>query len=728
MWATFRRLIGAALATLVITFGLAQSPAWATNNSLILLIPDNFTLPDPRVSAWLDAAQEEGLQLTVMSDTQFMQAGSALQQYPGLILPDQVHVNADDTLVTAIQNYVLNGGKAMLVYDFGALTSTGFYPVPKSRFSSIVGVDYVLYDQLRDGTIGLGPVTGMGSTLRTLQVPPGKSMTWTTTSTPAATPATTTATAMTATANISSAAVQPAAKAKQVLYLPASPSNPGGLRNYNHNVYFNYKTPGAGSGLLSKATPKVMGTATGAQVKAGSYNAATVGTTGSLGKSRAAAQVSSLAATTAAVTTTDVLEGISGYVYGFLTYPSFVTQGTYTGTPILTSPNFGLVAGYNTYGNGGVLFVNTPLAYLEGQTDGMLMHGFLHYLGVNLLGMPTLSLLPKAQAGMVLNWHFCAGDEIAPAVQLKNQGIFNNGPFSVVITAGPDQVNFGDGLGVNLANNTTAKSLVTYLLSKGHNIGSHGGWIHDYWGANASETNASTFTQYLVLNQQAIVAATHKPSVEYAAPEGNTPTWSVTWLENNGVVGYYFTGHTGMAPTRAYRNGSMLNTNIWAFPVMPFGVNATFEEFEDNHVATADVTNWYTALMNFTVNYRTSRLIYMHPLGAVDYPTVLSSIFTQANTLIKAGQFRWYTMNTIATFDKRRLSVTWQATDTGTGWSFAATHPTDLTDMTWQLPKTSFAQPAITKGSGTVTTTDATYWLVTAKSGTSLNFTSAKVQ
>ena len=722
MWATFRRFIGAALASLVLTLGAAQTPAMATTNQLLLLVPDNLALPDPRVSAWLDAAQEEGLQITVMTDSQFMQGTATPAQYPGLILPDQVHVNADDTLVTAIQNYVLNGGKAMLVYDFGALTSGGFYPVPKSRFSTIAGVDYVLYDQLRDGTIGLGPITGMGSTLRTLQVPPGKSMTWTTTSTTTAAPASK------AVAQVSAAAVQPAARAKQVLYLPASPSNPGGLSNYNHSTYFQYKTADGRRSVLSKVAPSLTGTVAGAQVRAGAYSAASAEPSSS--GTTVNAKVSALAATPAATAaaTTDVLEGISGYVYGFLTYPTFVTQGTYTGTPILTSPTFGLVAGYNTYGNGGVLFVNTPLSYLEGQTDGMLLHGFLHYLGVNLLGMPTLSLLPKAQAGMVLNWHFCAGDEIAPANQLKNQGIWNNGPFSVVVTAGPDQVNFGDGLGVNLANNKTAQTLVTYLLSKGHNIGSHGGWIHDYWGANASETNASTFTQYLVLNQQAIVNATKRPSVEYAAPEGNTPTWSVTWLESNGVHGYYFTGHTGMAPTRSYRNGSMLNTNIWAFPVMPFGVNATFEEFEDNKVPTADVTAWYTALMNFTVSNRTSRLIYMHPLGAVDYPTVLSSIFTQANTLIKAGSFRWYTMDTIATFDKRRLQVAWQATDTGTAWSFTATHPTDLTDMTWQLPKTKFAQPKVTVGSGTVTTTDTNYWLVSAKSGKSLSFTSAKVQ
>ncbi|MCA3802709.1 MAG: hypothetical protein IOC32_18110, partial [Burkholderia sp.] len=74
-----------------------------------------------------------------------------------------------------------------------------------------------------------------------------------------------------------------------------------------------------------------------------------------------------------------------------------------------------------------------------------------------------------------------------------------------------------------------------------------------------------------------------------------------------------------------------------------------------------------------------------------------------------------------------RLNVTWSATDTGSAWSFAASHPTSLANMTWLLPKKAYALPLITQGLGSVVITDSTYWLVTALSGTSLKFTSAKV-
>ncbi|ONY07892.1 polysaccharide deacetylase family protein, partial [Burkholderia cenocepacia] len=542
---------------------LAPGRASALSNQLLLLLPDNFTLPDPRVSAWLDSAAEEGLQIALISDTQFKQGGTSLQQYQGLILPDQVHTVADDTLVSAIQTYALNGGRVMLVYDFGVLNAAGFYPAGQSRFSSMAGVNYVLYDTLGGNMIGLGSVTGMGSTLRALQIPPGKSMTW------PGTTAAATASATTLSSTSTGSTTNPP------LYLQPSTSNPGGLAGYNHQAYFTYKTV---NGRMTGVPLNLGRVSTGARVGSGSYwPSSTRPSSASTSPSMSGA--TSFASTSPAATT-DVLEGISGYVYGFLTYPSYVTQGTYTGTTLLTSPNFGLVAGYQAYGNGGVMFVNLPLAYLDGQTDSMPIHGFLRYFTTNVLSMPRLSLQPRAQAGMVLNWHFCAEDQIQPAQYLKNYGIWNSGPYSIVMTAGPDDVTIGDGLGINLTNNTQAKQLVAFLLKRGHNVGSHGGWAHDYWGANASETNAGTFTQYLVLNRNAVQSVTGKPDIEWAAPEGNTPTWAVNWLESNGYSGYYFTGHTGNAQTRAYRNGSLLNPGIWAFPVMPFGKYATFEEFQ----------------------------------------------------------------------------------------------------------------------------------------------------
>ncbi|MGN6805556.1 MAG: hypothetical protein ACTHJZ_06430 [Trinickia sp.] len=702
-----RRVLYALALCLLVPAGFAN----AATNQLLLLLPDNFALPDPRVSAWLDAASEDGVQITLINDTAFEQTVASLpQQYRGLILPDQIHTTADDTLVSAIHNYALNGGRVMLVYDFGALNAAGFYPIPQSRFSDMAGVNYVLYDSLLGNMIGLGPVTGMGSTLRTLLVPPGKSMTWNGSGTTAAA---TTMTAM-STSTTSTPSLQ---TSTQSLFLQPSLSNPGGLTGYNHQAYFNYRT--TSTGTVSATSLNLGAVKTGPSVKHGTYSATSTTTTTST-TLKIAAPLASTAATA------DVLEGISGYVYGFLTYPSFVTQGTYNGTTLLTSPNFGLVAGYQQYGNGGVLFVNLPLSYLEGQTDGMPLHGMLNYFAVDLLHMPMLSLQPKALGGMIIDWHFCEKDAIQPAQQLKNYNVWKNGPFTISVTAGPDSVAVGDGLGINILNNSSAQNLMHYLIKLGHNVGSQGGWMHDYWGFNASETNESTFEQYLVLNHSAMQKVDGTPDIEWAAPEGNAPTWAIAWLQNNGYSSYYFTGHTGMGPTRAYRNGALLTPNIWAIPVSPFGVYATFDEFQQYNVPTADVTNWYLSLMNFNVANRTTRMVYMHPQGAIFYTNTLASIFTYANQLAAAGQFKWYKFDDLAKFGKRRLQTTWAATDNGAGWSFNASNPAGLQDMTWLLPKSAYLLPVVTSGSATVVATDATNWLVIAGAGTSLTFTSAK--
>ena len=41
-------------------------------------------------------------------------------------------------LIAAVKRYVGQGGQLMLVFDAGTLTSTGFYPIPKSRSARLI--------------------------------------------------------------------------------------------------------------------------------------------------------------------------------------------------------------------------------------------------------------------------------------------------------------------------------------------------------------------------------------------------------------------------------------------------------------------------------------------------------------------------------------------------------------------------------------------------------------
>ncbi len=85
------------------------------------------------------------------------------------------------------------------------------------------------------------------------------------------------------------------------------------------------------------------------------------------------------------------METLSGYLLGNLMYSSFVTRGAFKGQVLATSPQAGLVTGLRTAGKGQVLFVNLPLTYLKVmRTDGLPMHGFLHYFAHQVLGLAQL--------------------------------------------------------------------------------------------------------------------------------------------------------------------------------------------------------------------------------------------------------------------------------------------------------------------------------------------------
>jgi hypothetical protein len=81
------------------------------------------------------------------------------------------------------------------------------------------------------------------------------------------------------------------------------------------------------------------------------------------------------------------------YKYGDLQYPSFVTSGNYAGKVLFHSSN-GLIAGEQSYQKGSVLFVNLPLGYLKGSTDGLLLHVFLKYFASHALSLPYLMPVP----------------------------------------------------------------------------------------------------------------------------------------------------------------------------------------------------------------------------------------------------------------------------------------------------------------------------------------------
>ena len=728
---------------------------------LTLLVPDGASLSAWQVSAWVDAAADEGIKLEIVNDGAFLALGdTSVDRIAGLIMPDSAHIRASDAVVTAVKRYAALGGKLMLVFDAGALDANGFYPITgPSRFADAVGVQYGDFNLLRDRLVGFGPVVGTRARLDALSFPPGKYLPYTTA------PASVTYNSATA------------------AFVPTSQYDPGGTEAMTGLIRARAKKGiDDGSRNVRDRRPYVLrellglgAEDTGGLRLAGRHADATNAVAKHIYdvRGRPVGYVDALLAAdaksyTERATATPVpddsrLNVISGYAFGPLNYFSFVTMGEFPGTVFLSSPEHGLVAGQRSLGSGQLLFVNIPLGSFKANgTDSAPIQGFLGLFAREVAGVATMSVQPQGRGGLIFNIHVDDGDDLNTNVKYllslkKENNPLAVGPFSVHFTAGPDVISFGDGNGMDLVNNKKSKDLVKKLANlkikfkasndtntsivddveyytedeptgrpgeSRHAIGSHGGWIHDYWGANAT-TLGPVLTDLLQKNFDAIEAVTGRAIREYSSPVGNTPTWAVKWLENRGVVAMYLVGDVGSGMVRSYRDGARLSNKLWSSPVTPLGKYATWEEFEEFGIADAVSGQWLIDLQSFVVNRRTNRMFYSHPPGISGHLNPVRVLQNRATSLQTQSRFAWYTMTQMADFSQRRVETAWSTSMSGASTIFNASHPSGLNDMTWLLPRARFNQPVVGLGKAAISA-DAVNWVVSAIDGTSLRFSATE--
>ena len=406
------------------------------------------------------------------------------------------------------------------------------------------------------------------------------------------------------------------------------------------------------------------------------------------------------------------------YQYGNLEYPSFVTSGDYAGQVLLRS-SAGVAAGYHRYQNGSVLFVNLPLGYLKSDADGLLLHAFLQYFAVQMLSLPHLLAVPDGVGGLVLNWHVDSNAAISALEAMKTWTILKQGPYSIHITAGRDTYAFNDGKGFNVLASPVSQDLVHEYVRLGDEIGSHGGWIHNYFAAHVETDPPQDMAKLLELNKDALEQVAGSRVVEYSAPNGNQPEWVTQWLESHGFVAYYFTGDAGMGPTQGYRGGRREGQNIWAFPITQLDRAASFEEFSGEDISFGVIQQWLEALTGFVADRHEVRLVYFHPPGILPYRDVVHNWLEKTAELKAEGSFRWYTMSQVANFLNSRKRVAWKLTQHDGLTSLSASGPETLAHQAWSLPANKLLKPVVMVGTATVVQ-DGDSWLVVAGEGTRL--------
>ena len=413
------------------------------------------------------------------------------------------------------------------------------------------------------------------------------------------------------------------------------------------------------------------------------------------------------------------------YKYGDLDYPSFITSGAFSGRVLLHS-DAGVVAGEHSYGLGSVLFVNLPLSYLQANTDGLMLHGFLKYFASHTIGVPRLLTVPDGVGGIVLNWHVDSNASIKPMQEMESWGLLSQGPYSVHVTAGPDMMTPGDHLGFDVDHNELSKDLLRGYLQRGYAIGSHGGWIHNYFASHVDTGDRARMEQYLSLNKDALERLTGTRVVEYSAPNGNQPEWVTRWLEEHGFIAYYFTGDSGMGPTQEYERGSYKRNNIWAFPILHLDRAAGFEELTSENHSPAEVERWLNSVALFVAHNHAARLLYFHPPGILPYRNVVEHWLQLTKSEADKHEFRWYTMTQLARFLNGQKQVRWRTTEHNGLLSVEAWHPRSLSHIAWELPTSRYGEPRVLGGDATVTRDDRN-WIVSAQSGEKLTFESREL-
>ncbi|GAB2811651.1 hypothetical protein GCM10027276_10620 [Comamonas piscis] len=387
---------------------------------------------------------------------------------------------------------------------------------------------------------------------------------------------------------------------------------------------------------------------------------------------------------------------------------------------LLQSSNGDVVASLNRWGKGQALFVNLPLTYLLQRTDGIFLHGFLGYFAQQVVERPALLASPDGIGALVLNWHNDDGKAIGFLHALQEAGIFDHGHQSLHFTAGPDVNTQGDGLGMDLDDNNDAQQMIQKLLSQGHSIGNHGGWIHNYFGNNASDDNADDFMPFLDLNNASVTKANRgRQPTEYSAPNGNTPLWTYDWMAEHGVQAFYTVANVGMPPTRLWLGKRQVKQS-WAFPVLTYGQVASAEEASFQKMPVAEFGQWLQQVARFIEQTRSVRLSYFHPIGAVDYLPAVKDYIDSVQACADRKQCQFISMTEAADFLSRRDQVQWSLQAQGNDELLTASHPQSLASMAWTLPKTKYAAVRVRAGEAEVQSTDDA-WLVRVRGGKELS-------
>lgn len=409
---------------------------------------------------------------------------------------------------------------------------------------------------------------------------------------------------------------------------------------------------------------------------------------------------------------------LNGYIYGRLRYPIARNEhsGSASGKTVLASvitengDTYPAVV-LNTYGQGNVLYVNLPLGYLKANSDGLPLKAFLSAFLFQTVKIPHLVNVEKGTGGLVINWHIDSSIEWAEIpVAIKNKTLDKELRYSIHITAGDFRDEKGDGLGFDACGK--GKPSAQLLLPFGK-IGSHGGWAHNWFADNIEKGKLTKddISSYINKNKTCLETITGYPLQEYSAPVGVHPQPVTTEiLEKLGLNSYYYTGDSGSAPNRTFHNGSMVTSQVIAFPVLSYGKSASLYEMKELGHTEKEVQKWLFDIVDYVVKNRTTRLFYSHLHDIKNYPRAVHNFLQYAKTKQSEGKLHIEPMSVFAGFFLKFIATEFSFRQEGGELLLTLKNKTGLQGITVAIPRIKYKAAAIANVS---LTEDKDYYYLT---------------
>lgn len=379
---------------------------------------------------------------------------------------------------------------------------------------------------------------------------------------------------------------------------------------------------------------------------------------------------------------------VGGYSYGRLRYPMASAEVTNDDVELFASFDGIPVLSERSFGRGRALWVNLPLGYLKAYGDDLPLRTVLRSYLFDVVGMPHLVSSPGGVGGLVMDWHIDSQIEWEGIPSLISSGVLRSGlrqQFDV--TAGPFRDRPGDGLGFDACG--AGREHLEALLPFGE-IGSHGGWSHNYFSAQLenSKLTEAQLRDAIVRNEECLESVTQRQVSAYSAPNGVHPPVVTRLLQERGINAYYYTGDSGSAPNRTFLDGARVSDDAWAFPVMPNGLYASVGEMIKAGLSPREVEQWLVQTLEYVGDQRSVRLLYSHPydLSDTNYLAVYNDFLDTAESLQSRGLLRVEPMTYFADFMSRFVKTDFSFTRADGALEVRLSNPAGLKDVSFAVP------------------------------------------